>query len=474
MIKKKIFISYSWTTPAHEEWVINLAQRLVSDGIEVVLDKWDLKPGHDKFAFMEQMVHSEDVDKVLIILDNKYAQKANDRSGGVGTETVIISPEVYKSTLQTKFIPVVSELDDNGNAPLPTYLAGKIFIDLSALERFEEGYELLLRDIYQRPATARPKLGIPPSYLFEDSPVTGKTNILLRGFESKVDRHPNRINSITTDFLDSFIENLKEFKVSFSGGKYSDLGKLLMDALTQYIPLRNDYISFLQKLIKTGEIYEVSLFSGFFEKLNDILLMDDKSVSSHENDHFKFIRHELFLYSIAIALKKEHYILLDELLNADYFLQDRYQRSNNPSKFDAFRHHSEALEQYQTQINNQRYFSVTAHLLIQHLSSELTKEDFTRADLLCYYASKMRNGNWFPLTYIYQDEYSVFFPFFSKMVSKRHLEKVIGIFGISDSLELIRKFSEIDNVEERGYSGSFRSVQKISHWVKIDEIGSGR
>jgi hypothetical protein len=96
MIKKKIFISYSWTTPAHEEWVINLAQRLVSDGIEVVLDKWDLKPGHDKFAFMEQMVHSEDVDKVLIILDNKYAQKANDRSGGVGTETVISALKFIK------------------------------------------------------------------------------------------------------------------------------------------------------------------------------------------------------------------------------------------------------------------------------------------------------------------------------------------------------------------------------------------
>jgi len=34
----KVFISYSWSTPEHEEWVINLAQRLVSDGIDVVFD----------------------------------------------------------------------------------------------------------------------------------------------------------------------------------------------------------------------------------------------------------------------------------------------------------------------------------------------------------------------------------------------------------------------------------------------------
>ena len=227
MIKKKVFISYSRTTPAHEEWVIALAQRLVSDGIEAVLDKWDLKPGHDKFVFMEQMVHAEDVDKVLIVLDKKYAEKANGRAGGVGTETVIISPEVYKSMLQNKFIPVVAELDDEGQVPLPTYLSGKIFIDLSNSERFEEGYENLIRDIYQRPATARPKMGTPPAYLFEDSPMTGKTSILLRGFEQRVDRHPSRINSIIGDFLDSFIENLKEFKLVLPSREYTEIGRVI-------------------------------------------------------------------------------------------------------------------------------------------------------------------------------------------------------------------------------------------------------
>lgn len=36
-----IFISYSWTTPEHELWVYNLAERLMSsDGIDVKLDKW--------------------------------------------------------------------------------------------------------------------------------------------------------------------------------------------------------------------------------------------------------------------------------------------------------------------------------------------------------------------------------------------------------------------------------------------------
>lgn len=102
----KIFISYSWSSPGHEDWVINLAERLVSDGIDVKIDKWDLKEGHDMFDFMESMVNSKDIDKVLIILDETYSVKANSKKGGVGTETQIISPEIYKNVSQEKFIPM--------------------------------------------------------------------------------------------------------------------------------------------------------------------------------------------------------------------------------------------------------------------------------------------------------------------------------------------------------------------------------
>ena len=51
----KIFISYSWSSDA---LVLELAQRLVSHGVDVVLDKWDLKEGQDKYAFMERCVNA--------------------------------------------------------------------------------------------------------------------------------------------------------------------------------------------------------------------------------------------------------------------------------------------------------------------------------------------------------------------------------------------------------------------------------
>lgn len=35
----KVFISYSWSNPDHEAWVIKFAEHLVSQDIEMVLDK---------------------------------------------------------------------------------------------------------------------------------------------------------------------------------------------------------------------------------------------------------------------------------------------------------------------------------------------------------------------------------------------------------------------------------------------------
>ena len=83
----KIFISYSWS---RDTLVMDLDNRLVSHGVDVVLDKWDLKEGNDKYEFMERCVNDPSITKVLIICDKAYAQKANDRTGGVGDETVII------------------------------------------------------------------------------------------------------------------------------------------------------------------------------------------------------------------------------------------------------------------------------------------------------------------------------------------------------------------------------------------------
>ena len=99
----KVFISYAWGTEDYNEKVLSFATDLMHDGIDVVLDKWSLKEGNDTYAFMERSVTDLTITNVLILLDPNYEKKANERNGGVGTETQIISPEIYNKVEQEKF-----------------------------------------------------------------------------------------------------------------------------------------------------------------------------------------------------------------------------------------------------------------------------------------------------------------------------------------------------------------------------------
>ena len=133
----RLFVSYSWTNPTHIGWVIQLATNLRSDGIDVILDKWDLKEGYDSDFFMEQMVSNPDVSKVIIVCDKAYVEKANKRAGGVGTEAQIISPALYERTEQSKFVALVTERDQRGK------LSFQRIMDLKFTSTFRTPFKIL-------------------------------------------------------------------------------------------------------------------------------------------------------------------------------------------------------------------------------------------------------------------------------------------------------------------------------------------
>ncbi|WP_425511984.1 SEFIR domain-containing protein [Xanthomonas axonopodis] len=90
-LQPRVFISYSWSSPGHQERVRQWAEQLVEDGIDVVFDLWSFKEGDDKFVFMESMVVDETITNVLIFSDERYSEKADAREAGVGAESQIIS-----------------------------------------------------------------------------------------------------------------------------------------------------------------------------------------------------------------------------------------------------------------------------------------------------------------------------------------------------------------------------------------------
>jgi hypothetical protein len=115
---------------------MDMATELVEKGVRVILDKWHLRKGHDAVQFMETMVVDPEVTKVIIVSDKHYAEKADKRRGSVGTESQIMSGAIYKKADQTKFVAVLSELDDDGAPYLPTFLGSRKYIDMSSDDRY--------------------------------------------------------------------------------------------------------------------------------------------------------------------------------------------------------------------------------------------------------------------------------------------------------------------------------------------------
>ena len=162
----KVFISYSWESKEHSDWVNSLADKLLADGIEAIIDSYDVSPGDRLPKFMESSI--KDSDYVIIICTEEYKRKANNREKGVGYESHIISAELYNNHNDRKFIPIIRQ--GEFNTALPTYLDGKLAIDLRGNPFNETAYKDLIASIFK--VKKKPKVGIRPYYLDEYEPIS--------------------------------------------------------------------------------------------------------------------------------------------------------------------------------------------------------------------------------------------------------------------------------------------------------------
>ncbi|GAB3164548.1 toll/interleukin-1 receptor domain-containing protein [Telluribacter humicola] len=436
LLYRRVFISYSWSSPDHETWVLDLSERLRSDGVDVILDKWDLKEGNDKYHFMESNVESEKTDKVLMILDKKYAEKADQRSGGVGTETMIISPNIYNNTKQNKFIPIIVECDENEMAYLPTFLKGSVYIDFSTNEKYQINYEKLLRSIYNRPAHVKPKLGTPPAYLFEEASSTFKTSFIIRGFDSQVSKNPQRVNPIVKEFLNEFFTALQEYSIHSKVSENVTYEKLLFDSINQYLPLRDDFITFFDKLLRDEYKFDIDILLKFLEKITILFYpsAERNGYLTFEFDNFRFIAHELFLYLVAIGIKNEKYVLVEELLYNRYYFANGSTSKRTAESYCELNFESKAIERYYKMIYSKNYYSATAEIILKRIPDGFTKDLLIESDLLCHYIADLNELEWFPFTYTFKT--SGFFELFHRMTSRRHFDKVKVLFQVKTPEEM--------------------------------------
>jgi hypothetical protein len=430
----RAFISYSWSSPAQESWVLDLATQLREDGVDVILDKWDLREGYDAIAFMEKMVTDASVRKVIIISDCIYAEKADGRKGGVGTETQIISVELYGKTDQNKFCVVLSELDAEGRPYLPTYYKSRIFIDMSSEEMYTSNYEHLLRWLFDKPAFAKPSLGTRPSFLSESNTLSLPVNSKFRRAIDALQRNLSGSLGFVEDYFDAMTSNFELLRLKDTNS--DDYDDHVVRSIDDWMPYRNELIEIFNVVARhdLGEPHIMSIHR-LFEKLLPYL-QRPRSMSSYRQwdfDNYRFIVWEIYLYAVAIFIQRERFAAASIMVNTMFYVDHATDYGREPMQsFVIIYDEISSLEQRNRRLKLNRV-SVRADLLEKRShTSGLDFRCLIQADFVLYLRAALANSIWHPETLVYMSRLSTALEIFARAESKRYFDKIKSIFQIEN------------------------------------------
>lgn len=471
----KVFVSYSWSGKSRAK---ELADYLISEcRVDVVIDIYHLKPGQNKYSFMQRIVDDDTIDRVLILCDRAYADKANNFEGGVGDEATIISPKIYQDANQTKFLPVVMEKDENGKPYVPTFADGRIYFDLSNAESYSRELKRLVRELYNLPADRKPALGNRPKWLdFPDVDTTGIENRV--SIMSQLARKNADANSVLVDSTTELVRLVN----GLSG--LVNTGYDLPGMIAQTEPIRNTFVdliaAYLQQANPSGEQIAV-----MFERMNNgVLPRDDRnSQFSHElEETVRYLLWDMFLCATATILYFEKFACLKEFLFRTYFVRKMLATSNDlePVGFSYFRPYLSRLEDfYRNQISEQRPYTLAGRILTKRLYSPyISIASLVNADIMLAHLSVSMTADWnawYPklAPYWHHAGRDILW---SKAISNSFCKKLLPLFDARGIHELKYGFEQMDKAwHTSGMSregAAFGGIPSPSYLIPLDKIAT--
>jgi TIR domain len=153
----EVFISYSQDSVAHMDHVLRLTNRLRADGVDALIDQYEVSPPEGWPRWMDTNIRNSKY--VVLVCTERYLNRlmGEEKEGtglGVRWEGHLIYQHIYNAgSLNTRFIPVV--LYEGDKKFIPTPLQGSTYYCLAT----DAGYEDLYRRLVGQPKTEKPKLG---------------------------------------------------------------------------------------------------------------------------------------------------------------------------------------------------------------------------------------------------------------------------------------------------------------------------
>jgi hypothetical protein len=443
----KLFISYSWSTADHEAWVLRLATELREAGIDVILDKWDLKEGQDANAFMERMVTDDAIKKVVMVCDRVYVEKANNRKGGVGTETQIITPDIYAKQDQPKFVAVSTERDDEGKPYVPAYYRSRIHVDFTDPSEYGDRFEQVVRWVYDKPIYVKPELGTKPAFLADDeNKLSLATSARFRRAIDAMRSGRDYAIAAAQEYLSTAAAEFEKLRIDPGANPFDDA---MVSSIESFLPYRNELIEFFTAAVLYRDTVEIrALLHRFFESL--IPYMDRPahvtSWREHDFDNFRFIIRELFLYVIAVCIQHNHFDMVQHLLAQEYYVPGNTDYGRDVMvPYLVFYRSMESCEERKRRLNLNRT-SLEADFLKQRCSGVgIDFRHLMSADFVLFLRGEIRHndfGIWWPDTLVYAGHRGGPFEIFARSKSAAFFNRIKGLIGVASKEELAKLVRE--------------------------------
>lgn len=471
LVTPKAFISYSWTTAEHIEWVKKFGHDLIESGIEVILDKWDLREGGDSNAFMERMVTDPTVTKVIMVCDRVYAEKADSRRGGAGTEAQIISPALYGKTNQDKFVAVIRERDEEGKEYVPTFFKGRIYIDMLEESAQVEQFERLVRWCFNKPLDVKPALGKPPAYITDDDSVVRlATSVPFRRAVDAIRNSRSHAQAAAAEYLRAVTNEMEKLRIS---GGQQDFDDKVIASIDAFTPQRNELIELFVAVAQyqpTTPMAEV--IHRFFEGLIPYMHRPENIGQWHtwDFDNFRFINIELLLHYISTMLRHEKFDMVEHFITTPFFLGDLAEIRRDPmSNYSAFMQDLESLRRREQRLNTNRRVPEAALLSERCKGVPTQYRDLNAADLVLYLRGRRDGFHWYPFTLAGFRYRSIQIEMFARARTHAYFDRIKGMLGVSNEREFVELIQRLE-AEAKDRSSGYGHMGGLSDLVGLDAI----
>ncbi len=465
----RLFVSYSWSNQQHMDWVVQLATDLRTNGVDTVLDKWHLREGQDAYAFMEQMVTKADVNKVIIVCDGKYAERADQRVGGVGAESQIMSGELYGKVDQTKFVAVCRENDDNGRALLPAFLRSRIYIDFVDDSLYSDRLEQLLRWCYDKPLYIEPEIGLAP--VFSDNNVSP---VIRRQAEFSRTSRIQSDGASSSSAVVQFFRNISADDALPLAEGASDLPKdeQIYNGIVALSPLISRVLDVFEKAVRNSVTAQVA-GEEMHRYLESLLSQYENGPTSWSGDLIKFYGQFMLVASVAILVDNAQAQVANDMLSEPFVLDDHGGMTAKSVSFGRMASSLRSLDARNDRLGLRR-LSLHGDLIKQVCEAAgFSFRNFVQADLALFVRSANMGDRWWPNSAIYVADEHGALPWYIRATAPKNRAAILNLLGLDtkdDLINLIEKFKsrEIKNPEWSG-AWSTADVVQLTNLVGILE-----